>query len=848
MDAEGFGVAVAAVQRWLPLGHDVLLRGDRGSGKTTVLESLLSDASRRGATGLLLRANGQTAFAALLDHASVPTRTPDETVLADWLGDELRARNALLLVDDVDRMDGRSLAVVRRVLGRCRCQMVASTTADPLHPTMSAVRAMVTERAPAEVWVPPFGFRGVSSLLASVLGAPADSGLTSAVLAQTGGNPRAAVALVTAARAAGALHRAEGFWVEDGTLGEVPADAVVHLFLSALDGELVAALELLAGLGPVPADVAARIVDPVVLTELVESGRLVCHDVPGIGQTLGLAPPVLARALRERVGPFRRGLLAARVATEAGPAFTPATPRHDELTAVLLADTGGGRNYWRWTAELAGMVHERAAADEAARRDAWLAAPTVGNANAYLALLMRRPAADQLESVFRDTRLTDRDRAEDRLLYRYYEARWAAWRGIDGAELEALLADAGEDLGPLLELRGLKQRISRAVRDGVPAEVAAASAPVTSSCVLRGRSDVVRAGALLEAGRPDLALRLCEDADDSDAEPQVRHYLAALHGESLMMLDRLLEAERWERRLLDAAYADTDALGIRVHTCVLAEVLYFAGRAPAAWRVVSTGLRIGAAGPIETTYYRRGLTLGAVLQAHAGNVPLAQALVRELDKAPRPDQPLIRSLHELAHVALGLAAGDLDASAQLAWQSGARYAEDGLLQPALLTWAVGPPMLTPARARIVRQAQQQASAPLLEPYLRLQLALADGDRVAVADALSGARLGVAPALVRGAERFLGLEPSPEPAVYRPDERSCAPDTGADGALSPRECEVATLARTGMSNRQIAEHLRLSVRTVENHMSRALRKLGLTRRAELIRWHEPEDQGRRSQVP
>ncbi len=847
MDAEGFGVAVAAVQRWLPLGHDVLLRGDRGSGKTTVLEALLSDASRRGAMGILLRANGRADFAALFDHASVPARTPDETVLADWLGDELRARNSLLLVDDVDRMDARSLAVVRRVLGRNRCLVVASTTADPLHPAMSAVRETVVERAPAEVRVPPFGFRGVSSLLASVLGAPADTGLTSAVMAQTGGNPRAAVALVNAGRAAGALRRVEGFWVEDGRLDEVPADAVVYLFLSALDGGLVAALEVLAGVGPVPADVAARMVDPAVLSELVACGRVVGHDVPGSGEMLGIAPPVLARALRERVGRFRRRQLAGQVATEAGPAFIPVEPRHDDLTSVLLTDTGG-RDYWRWTAELAGLVHERATADEAACRDAWLAAPTVANANAYLAQLMRRPAADALESVFRDTRLTDHDAAEDRVAYRYYESRWAAWRGADGAELDASLADAREDLGPLLELRGLKQRISHAIRDGVPAEVAAASSPVAPLLVLRGLSEVARAGALLEVGRPDLALRLCEDSDVSDAEPQVRHYLAALRGESLVMLDRLPEAERWERRLLDTAYDDVDALGIRVHACVLAESLYFAGQAQAAWRVVSTSLRLGAAGPIETTYYRRGLMMGAVLQAHGGNVPLARVLVRELDTTPRPHHPLIRSLRELAHVALGLASGASDASAQLSWQAGARYAEDGLLQPALLAWATAPPTLTPARARIVRQALQRVSIPLLEPYLRLQLALVDGDREAVAQALPAAQLAVAPALVRGAEQFLGLDPSPEPFVHRADERSCAPDTGGDGALSPRECEVATLARTGMSNRQIAEHLRLSVRTVENHMSRALRKLGLTRRAELIRWREPEEPARRSQVP
>lgn len=837
MDAEGFGLTVGAVQRWLPLGRDVLVRGDRGSGKTTVLEDLLADASRRGVMGTLLCANGPGHLAALLDHASAPVRVPDETVLTDWLADELRARRSVLLVDDMDRMDAGSLAVVRRVVGRTPCLLVASTTVDPLHAPTPGMRDVLVERAPAEVRIPPFGFRAVSSLLASVLGAPADAGLTSSVLAQTGGSPRAVVALADAARAAGALRRVQGLWVDDGTLGEVPVDAVAFTFLSALSLTLIEALEFLASIGPVPADVAERIIDPAVLTELTECGRVVSHEVGRTGEMLGVAPPVLARVLRERVGPYRRKQLAARATTEAGPFFAPAELRQDDLTTVLLAESTGGDDYWRWTAELAGLVHERTMAEETVRQTAWLGAPTLANANAYLALLMRRPAADLLETVFRDTRLSDRDSREERMAYRYYETRWAVWRGGDEHEIAEGLGDAVEDLAPFLELRGLKERIVTAVHDGEsPEAIAAVSQVEVPVRFFRGWDCVVRAGALLEAGWPERSLQVCVESDVSDAAPEVRHYLAALRGQSLLMLGRLDEAERWERRLLDTAYDEVDALGIRVHACVLAEVLYFADQAKAAWRVVSTALRLGAAGPIETTFYRRGLTVGAVLQAHAGNLTLAQVLVRELDKTPQTYHPLIRSLRVLGHIAMSSAAGDLTTSAQTAWQTGQRYADAGLMQPALLTWAVGSPTLTPARARVLRQMQQKASIPLLEPYLRLQSALADEDRDEVAAALPMTSAGIAPTLVRTAECFLGVERQ-------------VGDTGRAGGaaaglapsrvepLSIREREVATLAREGLSNRQIADRLYLSVRTVENHMSRALRKLGYASRAELAGWRE-----------
>jgi DNA-binding NarL/FixJ family response regulator len=54
-----------------------------------------------------------------------------------------------------------------------------------------------------------------------------------------------------------------------------------------------------------------------------------------------------------------------------------------------------------------------------------------------------------------------------------------------------------------------------------------------------------------------------------------------------------------------------------------------------------------------------------------------------------------------------------------------------------------------------------------------------------------------------------------------------------GALTPQETTVATFARAGRTNRQIAEQLCLSENTVETHLGRVYRKLGIRRRWELI---------------
>jgi non-specific serine/threonine protein kinase len=54
-------------------------------------------------------------------------------------------------------------------------------------------------------------------------------------------------------------------------------------------------------------------------------------------------------------------------------------------------------------------------------------------------------------------------------------------------------------------------------------------------------------------------------------------------------------------------------------------------------------------------------------------------------------------------------------------------------------------------------------------------------------------------------------------------------------LTPREREVAGLVARGLSNHQIASELHLSERTIENHVSNILRKLGLASRAQVATW-------------
>jgi DNA-binding NarL/FixJ family response regulator len=57
----------------------------------------------------------------------------------------------------------------------------------------------------------------------------------------------------------------------------------------------------------------------------------------------------------------------------------------------------------------------------------------------------------------------------------------------------------------------------------------------------------------------------------------------------------------------------------------------------------------------------------------------------------------------------------------------------------------------------------------------------------------------------------------------------------DKELTPREQEVVTLVAEAHTNKEIAELLSLSEKTVENHRANAMRKLGMRDRVELVRY-------------
>jgi DNA-binding CsgD family transcriptional regulator len=87
----------------------------------------------------------------------------------------------------------------------------------------------------------------------------------------------------------------------------------------------------------------------------------------------------------------------------------------------------------------------------------------------------------------------------------------------------------------------------------------------------------------------------------------------------------------------------------------------------------------------------------------------------------------------------------------------------------------------------------------------------------------------------GTAAQLGMQPLREKARHLEDALRAPPRGTARSGLTRREDEVAALVGRGLTNRQIADVLHVSERTVESHVQHILTKLGLQNRSQVATW-------------
>jgi DNA-binding CsgD family transcriptional regulator/tetratricopeptide (TPR) repeat protein len=122
-------------------------------------------------------------------------------------------------------------------------------------------------------------------------------------------------------------------------------------------------------------------------------------------------------------------------------------------------------------------------------------------------------------------------------------------------------------------------------------------------------------------------------------------------------------------------------------------------------------------------------------------------------------------------------------------------------------------------ARALAGAGQQASA-----YIEAEAALSVFEK-----------LGAAPDVAAGREFLEDLKESIEARPGRGRPTKPLLPGGVAERLTRRESEIAQVVAEGRTNREIAAHLSLSVRTVESHVDRVLGKLDFHTRSQLAAW-------------
>ncbi|MFH9294486.1 ATP-binding protein [Streptomyces sp. NPDC017520] len=373
--------------------------------------------------------------------------------------------------------------------------------------------------------------------------------------------------------------------------------------------------------------------------------------------------------------------------------------------------------------------------------------------------------------------------------------------GDAAARVHANLAGAASSLGHLERARVCQARAWQAVRTN--------HAPYLEAFV--ETTDVVAA---FTSGRWKGLLERAERAEE-----QYRN-VPDFHAEALLVCGLLRLHTKGQtdvaRRLLERA----------VHTTALDTGVVLTSAAAAVARIHLAAARPSQAVQAVEGTLRHVRRTGAWVWATALVPPAVDALIR--DGRPGEAHRLVEEL------AAGIADRDAPAArAALLTGRALLTATDGP-QP-----ANGPPAgngpqagsgthdtLYVAAADAWTQLERPREAAYVREAwgLRLLTAGAAGGRTVLHEALAAYQeLGAVWDVLR-CQR--GLREHGQVTVRRPGA------LGYGDHLSPRERAVARLASLGLSNREIARELVLSHRTVEHHVARALRKLGVSSRTEI----------------
>jgi DNA-binding CsgD family transcriptional regulator len=839
-------------------GGGVVLAGAAGVGKTRVAREALALAQAAGRDVdwvTATRAAASIPFGAVSHLLPAAERLGDDRLdtlrrAAALLAERNRGRPLVLGVDDAHLLDDASAALVH--LLALRGLAVLLVTVRTGAPAPDSVVALWKDGLAHRLDLSALAPEATAELLGRALGGPVDGVTRQEVLRVSEGNPLYLRELVLGGWETGALRQVEGVWRWTGGLaGATRLGELVEARLDTLAEMGRTAVELTAWGEPLPVSVLQRLVDLRAVQAAEQSGLLVLERSgrrisarlahPLHGEVLRTTLPVSRiRLVAERLavafgtGPLRRRDDLLRVGTwqlEAGMAARPdlllqaarqAAARFDhELTERLAraaVDAGGGATAVRILAEALEWQGRHAEAvavmdgeppAQGAERARWA---SIRGGNLYWGL--ERTA--EAEAVLQQAALAEEggDEAVAMLAWillfdgRLREAVAVAGRVLDrpDAPAQALVWAATASVPALGSLGRLGEALAvadhgLAVATANPEELpwGEAQLRLVRCLVLLGAGRLVEARAIAEAGY-QVAV--------ADRSPELTGGWAGFRGLVAKAEGRVASAKALLREAVALLEEQDPYRFMRWCLAELASVAALAGdqEAAAGWLD-----RADARGGEANRFFDPWVELDrAWVAAGAGELTRAArlaTLAAEMARASGQFTVEALALHDVAR--LGAPAGVRQRLEVLAGLL------EGPLAPVLATSAAALATRDGATLDRVAAGFQDLGALLLAA--EAAAAAARAHQAAGRDARGNA----------SRERTAAL------AAACQDART--PGLGPDAltsVLTPREREVAMLAADRTSSRQIAARLGLSVRTVDNYLSRTYTKLGVSSRAEL----------------
>lgn len=859
-----FAGRAGELARLVRLAHDgtakgVVIAGPAGVGKSRLATEVLRTFTASAHTVIPIRATRAAsgipygALARLLPPEAPPGLVNPLRWAADAVREHAGGRVLVLAVDDAHLLDGPSAAAVHHLVTAERALIVATLRTG--EPVPDSVTALWRDGTAARSDVGPLSHTDSTAILTAALGGRPDDATVLRLLAATEGNALLLHELVGAARDSGTLRQVRGMWQLTGEPPLAPRlTELVGERIGALSPEAAAVLELTAFGEPVGLATLLELSSAEAVERAEERG-LVRMSLDGRRVVVRLGHPLYGEVARAACPPLRRRNRYARLA---GALERSGARRREDLLRLTVWRLESGL---RAPAEpllsacgLAWSAHDYTLAIRLGRA-AVAAGGGVEAAILLATVLGYAQFPDEAHAVLAEADGDGVPRGDEATGTRLALARAGnlAW-GMNRLEEALDLLDRTEAAlrDPASRRQVAMRRLDLAASAAKPrAALGLGTALLRTVPAGPERTQALKAQALAlcYAGRTGEAITTARQAlaDAASWRDAVPAMVSPLHSAWAMagLFAGDLSATQEAVASMEAAVAAQRGWSLGEGSLALAK-----GQLATARGRLETALGVLHDAAHHPTAVTVGGCMGAYAAAQAllGDAAGAQGTLDEALGRNRATWTGFTRWVALTRVWIAAAYGDTGRAVELALAFAGECRADGL--PGFESLALHDAVRLGGAARALPRLEELPAVhdglrvPLARDHARAVVAGDGRALLAVADRFEGlgmilhaaeAAAQAAGRLHRDGEDRAGLAAATRAwGLARRCEGARTPalrELAAPG-LTARQLEVAQLAAHGLSNRDIADRLVLSIRTVGNHLRAVYERTGLSDRVEL----------------